>query len=305
MAVKRRRPNPQLGEVQGNEIVGLAGETVGGYVGLSERLPFVPTTVWTIKGDDEYRSLLKLVGDTGQSRSGSFMDGSRDEGAGFMPGATNGASVFPPSLVQQVVAGYTQPGDLVIDPFGGGGTRAIVSALLKRRYVGVELREAEAQRVRDRIGELSLDGLASIITADSTSHVWAPHLPGAADLLLTCPPYWTLERYSDQDDDLSTDPSYASFLNRLSRVIKASHFAVAEGKFSVWVVGEFRDPRTGNLLDFPGDVCRLHQEAGFALYDRAVYSVANTAALARVGVFDRTRKLVRLHGHVLVFRAGG
>ena len=45
----------------------------------------------------------------------------------------------PPDLVAERIAAATGPGDLVLDPFVGSGTTALVALQAGRRVVGIEL----------------------------------------------------------------------------------------------------------------------------------------------------------------------
>lgn len=56
---------------------------------------------------------------------------------------------FPPKLPERFILQYTEPGDLVLDPFAGVGTTCRVAQLLNRRYIGIELLEREAQKARE------------------------------------------------------------------------------------------------------------------------------------------------------------
>lgn len=47
--------------------------------------------------------------------------------------------MFPPALPRYFIEQYTQPGDLVVDPFSGRGTTALEACLLGREGVGVDL----------------------------------------------------------------------------------------------------------------------------------------------------------------------
>jgi modification methylase len=63
---------------------------------------------------------------------------------------------FPVELPKRVIALYTQPGDVVLDPFMGSGSTAIAAVLTGRHYIGYEL-SAEycalaEKRVRERNG---------------------------------------------------------------------------------------------------------------------------------------------------------
>ena len=47
----------------------------------------------------------------------------------------------PVSLLEYLVATYSNESDLILDPFLGSGTTAVASRNLKRRYIGFELEE--------------------------------------------------------------------------------------------------------------------------------------------------------------------
>lgn len=60
----------------------------------------------------------------------------------------------PLALMQQIVEGYTRPGDLVCDPCCGAGTTLLAAKLLGRRYIGGDLDEAHAELARERLRDL-------------------------------------------------------------------------------------------------------------------------------------------------------
>ena len=46
---------------------------------------------------------------------------------------------LPPALMRRLIATFTDEGDVVLDPFDGAGTTSLCAAMLRRRYVGVEM----------------------------------------------------------------------------------------------------------------------------------------------------------------------
>lgn len=54
---------------------------------------------------------------------------------------TRGANELSVKLLQRVLEISTEPGDLVLDPFGGGGTTYYVAETMNRRWVGCEIED--------------------------------------------------------------------------------------------------------------------------------------------------------------------
>jgi len=59
-----------------------------------------------------------------------------------MPENTDHPTQKPEKLMAKVLLASSNPGDVVLDPFLGSGTTAVVAKKLGRRYVGIELEEA-------------------------------------------------------------------------------------------------------------------------------------------------------------------
>jgi len=66
---------------------------------------------------------------------------------------------MPEQLLGRIIRACSQPGDLVLDPFGGSGTTLAVAKKLGRSFLGLELSEQYATRIKER--------LASIRTGDA------------------------------------------------------------------------------------------------------------------------------------------
>ena len=55
------------------------------------------------------------------------------------------------SVLAPLVRAFSQPGDLVCDPFSGSGSTAVAAALSGRRYLGIELEEHYCDHARNRL----------------------------------------------------------------------------------------------------------------------------------------------------------
>ena len=58
----------------------------------------------------------------------------------------------PVWLMNAIVRDYSRPGDLVCDPFAGGGTTAISCTSLNRRFLGAEIDSETHRKAAKRLG---------------------------------------------------------------------------------------------------------------------------------------------------------
>jgi DNA modification methylase len=217
------------------------------------------------------------------------------------------ASIFNPAVAAWLLNCFAPPSGVVLDPFAGGGTRAIMSAKRGMDYVGTELRQEEIDAVELRCASVGVSDRVTIIQGDAREIGTLAAAPldllggGAADFLMTCPPYYNLEQYEGGDADLSMLPTYEHFLAELRRVIAACRDLLRPGARACWVVGLLRDT-TGRLLPLHHDVARLHTELGYRMREEIVLAMRNNGAIQRVGQFDKgDRRLIRVHEYALVF----
>ena len=64
-------------------------------------------------------------------------------------------AVYPPDLIEPCIKAGSEEGDIVLDPFMGSGTTAIVSKSLNRHYIGCELHEDYGKLIQKRLSEKS------------------------------------------------------------------------------------------------------------------------------------------------------
>ena len=69
-------------------------------------------------------------------------------------GNKNHSAAFPKSLPAWFIKLFSDPGDLVLDPFVGSGTTCIVAYELQRNYLGIEIKEEYYQIALANLNEL-------------------------------------------------------------------------------------------------------------------------------------------------------
>lgn len=206
-------------------------------------------------------------------------------------GAITGDSQFSPVLTELLVAFYSEPGDTVLDPFCGGPIRGFVATMMDRSYVGTDVRPEQIEANDEAYPDLGLwsVGDARVPTDE------------AYGLVLTCPPYHDVERYSDQPDDLSA-MTWPEFSEAHGEAVRVAASSVRADGWVVWVVGDFRAP-TGELRGFPGFVAEQFARAGLRVWNRhIVRQPLVTAQMRWRQSWEATRKATTVHSEVIVGR---
>lgn len=214
----------------------------------------------------------------------------------------DGPSIFDPVLAEIGVRWFSPVDGHVLDPFAGGSVRGLVSAMCGRTYHGIDLRPEQVEANRQQADVVHPAGGATWTVGDATAVL--PTLPDAhADLLLTCPPYYDLEKYSDNPADLSAmghdafDDAYRKILAEAARCLRPDRFAVV-------VVGNVRTP-SGAIRDLRTLTSAAFSSAGLTLINDAILlNAVGSAALRAPRAFVGPRTLMRVHQEVLVYIKG-
>jgi len=213
-----------------------------------------------------------------------------------------GTSIFDPVMCELAYRWHTLPGDRILDPFAGGSVRGIVASTLARWYVGVDLR-GEQVAANEAQAHLGSDIAPRWIQGDSAR--LSDHLDPADefDMVFSCPPYADLEVYSDNPRDLSRMP-YEEFRETHARIIAAATARLRNDRFAAWVISDVRDKR-GAYRGLVVDTIRAFEAAGLSFHnDAVILNATATAGLRAERPFRATRKLTRVHQHLLIFVKG-
>ena len=63
-------------------------------------------------------------------------------------------AIFPEALPRDHIISWSNPGDVVLDPFVGSGTTAKMAILTGRRYIGIDISEEYCQLARERVAKV-------------------------------------------------------------------------------------------------------------------------------------------------------
>ena len=146
--------------------------------------------------------------------------GGEPQGTPSFTGAT------PSYVIWNLLERYTREGDLVLDPFCGGGTTLDVAAQLGRRAAGFDVSPRRADIRRGDARELPLED-------------------GCADFIFMDPPYSTHVEYSDSPDCIGRLDAFGpAYFEALGQVFAEADRCLKDRRYlAVYVSDSFRKKR--------------------------------------------------------------
>ena len=210
----------------------------------------------------------------------------------------NTPSVFDPVLTETMYDWFTKEGDNIYDPFCGGSVRGIVAGKMGRDYTGIDVRR---EQLDDNIRQSTLlDIPLTYKTPYETDN-------NNYDFIFTCPPYWNLEKYSDQEDDIS-NMKEDDFFREYERILVEAVSKLKPNRFMCIVLGDVR--RRGDLKQPKGSYILLPQRTIDILYNQGIF-LYNDMFYINQGnhvnqhnQFKKYRKVSKIHQNILVFNKG-
>jgi hypothetical protein len=284
------------------------------FIKAKDKYGVFPTTTWDISYSDPLTRKLKEAigdGDSSLTRLGTGSLGYKSARKGVLDsrlqvgdsvyGGKITESIFSPQIAQYIFSVFAPKQGICFDPFGGGGTRAIMATKNGLSYIGYEIRQEEVDAVTARLKNNSVTN-ATLICGDSTN--CSLIADASADFSITCPPYYNLEKYGGPDGDLSMCKTYDTFLEGMSKVAKETFRIMKDNTLITIVIGLHRDENK-NLLPMHHDFSRIYRQAGFNFKEEIILCHKNNGALQRVGAFEKgSNLLIRTHEYLLVFKKG-
>ena len=216
--------------------------------------------------------------------------------------AAPNTSEFDPVLAELGYLWFNVKGGSILDPFCGGSVRGIMAARTGHKYIGFDIRQEQVDENYKQLAPGIADRVKWICD-DSTNLL--NHTGGELyDMIFSCPPYFNLEVYSDNERDLS-NMTWENFCSAYRTIISNAVKALKDDRFAVFVIGDIRDKKTGEYIDFITVTKRAFIDAGMKFINDIIY-IENIggSAIRAAGTFNAGRKVVKNHQNVLVFYKG-
>lgn len=208
-------------------------------------------------------------------------------------------SIFDPALCEVLYKWFCDENGSILDPFAGGSVRGIVANKLGYKYTGIDIRQEQIDSNREQgLDILEVDNQPNWYCGDSNEVL--DGFNKEFDFVFSCPPYADLEVYSDLEGDIS-NKSYDEFLRLYESIIQKSCKLLKNDGLACFVVGEVRDKK-GNYIGFVPDTIRSFEKCGMKFYNEAILLNAIASASMRANGNMKSKKLVKVHQNILVFK---
>jgi len=215
----------------------------------------------------------------------------------------NTVSIFDATLCEKMYEWFCPNEGRVLDPFAGGSVRGIVATEMGFIYNGIDLSDEQIEANKKQSDK------PNWITGDSEWVIDSIY-DKTQDFVFTCPPYYDLEKYTNNPEDLSNMDA-DSFDKKYYSILKKAAAKLKDNRFFAVVVSEVREQSvTGNykIGKYKGLVwktIRACEEAGLHFYnDMILFNSQHQASRVVDTYFERNRKVASVHQNILVFVKG-
>lgn len=243
---------------------------------FKERFGEIPKSVMNFKKSKELMELIEYD----SSDIGKIEGDANAKGGGYAQNLRY--SIYNPDMCKFIIDYYTKEGDLVLDPFMGRCTRPLVSLHMNRKYVGFDINKKTYElnfSLLDKKFPGKSDAWCLWNSSGTDLSVYSNNVD-MFDAILTCPPYYYIEKYGGEESDLSYmsieqfNNEIQKMFNNIYRLIKPSSYSKMEFHPVIITVGSLRLGEKG-LIDMDYEFQRMAKKSGFVLHDK-LYTVNNS-----------------------------
>lgn len=213
-----------------------------------------------------------------------------------------GLSRFSQNIGRIMVKFYCPEEGVVYDPFAGHNSRMELVYTLGRTYVGVDISHefmeanfAVKKVLENRNGLFERNNSVRLIEG-SSSKVDLPD--NFADFSITSPPYWDLEFYGDEPEQLGMSKTYDGFIEMIGKHVNENFRILKPGSFCAWFINDFS--KGGEFYPYHMDIAILFRKAGFILHNIYIVDLGHPLASAFVRTTLISKRFPKRHEYCVL-----
>jgi len=199
----------------------------------------------------------------------------------------NSYSPFPLDIAEWCSKYFLRDSSIIFDPFAGWGERNKAVNEAGKFYVGYDISEKAIKYAKEHFNAINILG-------DSRIEEIPEH-----DGLLTCPPYWNLEKY-ESDNGLDKIKKWEAFLIDYEKVWKRTVEKAVPGSKYCIVLGDWRKNKI--YYDFVFQTEKIMEKLGMKPFDKVTLSHKKQAKIKiMLPQAKRLGYTVKVHQILLVY----
>lgn len=224
-------------------------------------------------------------------------------------GKDGALSRFPQNIGRILLNFYCPVDGIVFDPFAGHNSRMELVYKSGRDYIGMDISDmfmCANEQIRQKLLNdnckmlIKRENSIQLIHGDSR---YVPLSSEIADFTITSPPYWDLEWYGDENEQLGRVGTYRGFLSGLYKCLQENYRVLSPGSFCIWCVNDFR--KNGVFYPYHLDVAILGSRAGFTIDNFYILDLGHPVVSSFAKTIIQSRALAKRHEYAIVYRKQG
>lgn len=242
----------------------------------------MPTSIWKVDWSVKYIDLSRSYNDFQKEQTEKYGKEFSLSSAGH--GKEGGLSRFPQDILQFLVK-FLTPEKLdtegyfknhlptIIDPFSGHNSRGEGCWRCNKNYVGWDIcqhhnelnrKVLEMLKQENETSLLKRGAVIEFIEDDSRNIDYNEQF----DFSITSPPFYDLEWYGDESQQLGRARTYNDFIYTLGKIFENVYRALKPNTYCVVETNDFR--RNGEFHTYHADMIAILKRAGFVMHDMII-----------------------------------
>jgi DNA modification methylase len=196
---------------------------------------------------------------------------------------------MPPQVVENLLWLYTEPGQVIFDPFAGSGTTIDAAKRMGRRVWASDRKPSTPT--------------LPIHKHDITTG-WPDNAPNKVDFVLLDPPYWMQAkgRYSDDPEDLGNQ-DLETFLKSWLKTVGEFRKHLNDAGYLAFIVSPAEDKANDEVIDLAYRMYETCVGCGFKNHRRIIVTYNTQQATGQQVEWARDgKKLLKLYRDLVVMR---
>lgn len=197
-------------------------------------------------------------------------------------------SPFPAEISDLCYQFFLRDSTKIVDPFAGWGERHAKALEWGKDYVGFDVSPVAIDKALHEFGVENTLADSSVCSIPSF------------DGLLTCPPYWNLEKYA-ADEGIDRIKTWEGFLQHYTAILRRFYTAAEVGATFCVMVGDWRKNHV--YYDLAYQTTKIFKDLGATTVDTVVVSRKKVSKIKiMLPQAKRLGYTVRVHENLIVVR---